>query len=224
MTIGSRIWKENFRRKDIVFECFHNFLAFSQWGNMLYNVMSRLEPNTGDPAVRSWFARTMKDSPDEMDASAFTRLDRFVMELFRTISPNTGSVSALAAQRQAFGERYTLFNAIVTSHPETSRDPVHWTNPDDFDPDRYKQAPTTEQNDEARCKQVGLAQCPFNREDYQVKDGRHASITNSVFVPSTRGSTTRPIPSATTPATRHSASATAGVRASSSTMGSSKTS
>ena len=24
---------ENFRRKDIVFECFHNFVAFSQWGN-----------------------------------------------------------------------------------------------------------------------------------------------------------------------------------------------
>ena len=27
---------ENFRRKDIVFECFHNFLAFSQWGNTIY--------------------------------------------------------------------------------------------------------------------------------------------------------------------------------------------
>ena len=33
---------ENFRRKDIVFECFHNFLAFSQWGTTLYNMMARL--------------------------------------------------------------------------------------------------------------------------------------------------------------------------------------
>jgi len=105
---------ENFRRKDIVFECFHNFLAFSQWGNMLYNVMARLEPTTGDPAVRSWFARTMEGGPDETDGSAFTRLDRFVMELFRTISPNAGSVSALPAQRQAFGAGYTGFNTRAT--------------------------------------------------------------------------------------------------------------
>jgi hypothetical protein len=56
---------ENFTRKDMVFECFHNFLAFSQWGNTLYNIMSRLETTNGDPAVRSWFEKTMKDSPDE---------------------------------------------------------------------------------------------------------------------------------------------------------------
>ena len=39
---------ENFRRKDIVFECFHNLLAFSQWGKMTYEVMGRLEPIHGD--------------------------------------------------------------------------------------------------------------------------------------------------------------------------------
>ena len=33
---------ENFRRKDIVFECFHNFIALSQWGNTVYNIMARL--------------------------------------------------------------------------------------------------------------------------------------------------------------------------------------
>ena len=171
----------NFRRKDIVFECFHNFLAFSQWGNMLYNVMARLEPHTGDAAVRSWFAKTMEGGPDETDGSAFTRLDRFVMELFRTISPNAGSVSALPAHGQTFGAGYTGFNTIGTLHADTSRDAVYWTNPDDFDPDRYRHAPTTEQNNEERCKQIGLAQCPFSREEFHVKDGRNASIPNSVF-------------------------------------------
>jgi hypothetical protein len=172
---------ENFRRKDIVFECFHNFLAFSPWGNMLYNIIARLEPHTGDPAARSWFARTMEGGPDETDGSAFTRLDRFVMELFRTISPNGQSVSALSAQRQALGAGYTGYNTIATAHLDTSTDPVHWADPHEFDPDRYKQAPTSEQNDEARCQQVGLAQCPFSREDFHVKDRRNASIANSAF-------------------------------------------
>jgi hypothetical protein len=43
---------ENFRRKDIVFECFHNFLAFSQWGNALYNIMERLDQGGGDPGCQ----------------------------------------------------------------------------------------------------------------------------------------------------------------------------
>ena len=172
---------ENFRRKDIVFECFHNFLAFSQWGNTLYNFMAQLEATKGDPAVRSWFEKTMKDDPDESDKSTFTRLDRFVMELFRTISPNAGSLSTLPAMQQPFNTGHPGFSTIVTPHAETSRDPLNWKNPNEFDPERYKQAPTSEQNDEAKAKQFGLAQSPFNKEDFQVKDGRHASITNSVF-------------------------------------------
>src|ERR1700730_5194249 len=172
---------ENFRRKDIVFECFHNFLAFSQWGTTLYNMMARLEATNGDPAVRSCFEKTMKSSSDETDHSTFSRLDRFVMELFRTISPNRGSTSVLPAQEQAFGTEYTGLSTIITPHPETSRDPLHWNNPNDFDPDRYQQAPTSEQNDETKCKQVGLTQCPFSREAFRVKDGRQASITNGAF-------------------------------------------
>jgi len=172
---------ENFRRKDIVFECFHNFLAFSQWGNTLYNVMARLEPTRGDSAVRSWFEKTMRDGPDESDKSMFTPLDRYVMELFRTISPNAGSDSSLTAIQQPFGTGHPGFSTIVTPHAETSRDPINWKNPNEFDPERYKQAPTSEQNDDAKAKQVGLAQRPFSKEDFQVKDGRPVSITNSAF-------------------------------------------
>jgi hypothetical protein len=90
---------EHFRRKDIVFECFHNFLAFSQWGNTVYHTMAVLDAGHGDPGARSWFARTMAEGPDEADGHAFTPLDRFVMELFRTISPNGGSLSTVGAQR-----------------------------------------------------------------------------------------------------------------------------
>src|SRR2546428_2444549 len=172
---------EHFRRKDLVFECFHNFLAFSQWGNTLYHMMARLQATNGDPAVRWWFEKTMTSGPDETDHCAFSRLERFVMELFRTISPNDGSVSALLARQQALGTGYTGFSTIMTPHPETSRDPVHWNHPNDFDPDRYQQAATSEQNDETRCKQVGLAQCPFSRQAFRVKDGRQAWITNSAF-------------------------------------------
>ncbi|HEX6655798.1 MAG TPA: hypothetical protein VF153_06265, partial [Candidatus Limnocylindria bacterium] len=111
---------ENFRRKDIVFECFHNFLAFSQWGNTLYNIVARLEAVHGDPTMRTWYERTMANGPDEADGGAFTPLDRFVMELFRIISPNGGSFSTLEARRHALGSAYS---GILTSHPATSRDP-----------------------------------------------------------------------------------------------------
>ena len=40
---------EHFRRKDIVFECFHNFLAFSQWGNTVYNDHGRLDAGQRRP-------------------------------------------------------------------------------------------------------------------------------------------------------------------------------
>jgi cytochrome P450 len=143
--------------------------------------MARLEATKGDPAVRSWFEKTMKDGPGESDKSMFTRLDRFVMELFRTISPNAGSDSVLRAIQQPFGTAHPGFSTMVTPHAETSRDPLNWKNPNEFDPERYKQAPTSEQNDEAKAKQVGLAERPFSKEDFQVKDGRHASITNSAF-------------------------------------------
>ena len=91
---------ENFRRKDIVFECFHNFLAFSQWGNMIYHTAEVLQAHGGNPEMRAWFEKTMLNGPDQTDNS-FTPLDRLVMELFRTLSPNAGSLSTFQPQQQS---------------------------------------------------------------------------------------------------------------------------
>ena len=64
---------ENFRRKDIVFECFHNFLAFSQWGNTLYNVMARLAADHGDPGAGRGSSRRWRTVPTRPTAAPSPR-------------------------------------------------------------------------------------------------------------------------------------------------------
>lgn len=169
---------DNFAHKDVVFECFHNFVAFSQWGNSLYNVMLKLGAETGDPQAREWFKRTMEGSGNGADASAFPPLERFVMELFRTISPNNGSISSLQETRPPAFERYGY---IVNPHTSTSLDPAHWKNPAEFDPSRYETAPTSAQVNEEWVKRIGLARCPFENKSFDVKDGRKVSVQNSAF-------------------------------------------
>ena len=169
---------EYFNHKDVVFEVFHNFVAFSQWGNTLYNIMLQLGRDTGDPDARAWFRKTMEGEPDNARGAPFTPLERFVMELFRTISPNGGSISALEETRPPRFERHGY---IVTPHDSTSHDPVQWTNPKEFDPSRYERAPTSQDIDEARVRQIGLAKCPFDTTAFDVKDGRKAAMHNSGF-------------------------------------------
>lgn len=169
---------ENFSKKDIVFECFHNFVAFSQWGNTIYNIMLKLSRNAGDPDVRASFKKTMESNFDSADGGSFTPLERFVMELFRTISPNGGSISALEETRTPPFQRSGY---IVSPHTTTSLDPVHWKNPDKFDPDRYQSVPTSDQIDEAECRQIGFAQCPFAQTKFELKDGRKGLMHNSGF-------------------------------------------
>jgi cytochrome P450 len=144
---------------------------------MLYNTMSVLAAGHGDPGVRSWFAQTMTKGPDEADGGVFSPLDRFVMELFRTISPNAGSLSTVAAQRGLEPRE----SAVVTPHLATSQDPRHWSDPAQFDPDRYKAAPTSVDNDEAKSKEIGLARCPFPAAPFAVRDGRRVELANSAF-------------------------------------------
>jgi cytochrome P450 len=162
----------------VAFECFHNFVAFSQWGNTIYNIMLKLS-REGDPDVRAWFRRTMQSNFDQSrDGSAFTPVERFVMELFRVISPNPASISVIHENRTPPYERFGLINS---PHASTSLDPRHWKDPATFDPDRYSSAPTSQQIDEARCKQIGFAQSPFDTAPFTVKDGRQAVLQSSGF-------------------------------------------
>jgi cytochrome P450 len=170
----------DFRRKDIVFECFHNFVALSQWGNTFYNIMTLLSANAGNPDVKAWFKRTMESDFDQLTEVAFTPLDRFVMELFRTISPNAGSISTLK-ESAALPPVFPRYGYVSSPHKSTSYEARHWVDPTQFNPDRYLQAPTSDQIDEVRSQQIGFAQCPYHKEDFKVKDGRNAELTNSIF-------------------------------------------
>ena len=169
---------EHFAHQDVVFEVFHNFVALSQWGNTLYNIMLRLAKDSGDPDTQAWFKKTMEGDFDNAGSNAFTPLERFVMELFRTITPNGGSISAMNEVRTP---PYQRFAYVVSPHWDTSFDPVQWKNPDKFDPDRYIDAPTSHQINEAKSEQIGFAKCPFDRTSFEVRDGRKATINNSAF-------------------------------------------
>ena len=138
---------EHFSKKDVVFECFHNFVAFSQWGNTIFGIMSRLSQDGGDADVRASFEKTMGSDYDNANGRPYTPLELFVMELFRTISPNGGSISALEDARQAnagdnygdsasphlrFEVPYQRHSYINSPHTSTSFDPRHWLDPQRF--------------------------------------------------------------------------------------------
>ncbi|XBS69017.1 hypothetical protein ABK905_21305 [Acerihabitans sp. KWT182] len=180
----------HFSQKDIIFECFHNFVALSQWGNTLYGIMSRLSEDGGDKAVRSSFRQTMSGDYDNAKGAPYTPLELFVMELFRTISPNSGSISAIDdARNSAYGESphrrlglsFERHSYLITPHTSTSLSRELWQEPDAFDPDRYRQVPTSAEINEEKCRQMGLARCPFDITSFEVKDGRKVDITNSGF-------------------------------------------
>ena len=116
------------------------------------------------------------------------------MELFRTISPNGGSISAItdtrACERQyghgspfaQFGVPYERHSYIITPHTSTSFDPRHWNeSAASSTPDRYLSVPTSAQIDEAKCKQIGFANCPFDITTFEGQRRPQGSMTNSGF-------------------------------------------
>ncbi|MDJ0601929.1 MAG: hypothetical protein QNJ37_24195 [Crocosphaera sp.] len=171
---------DDFRRKDVVFECFHNFVALSQWGNTIYQIMFKLSDQTDAPEIKEMFQQVMSQQFDVVSQGSFTPLEQFVMELFRVLSPNAGSISTLTETGQ-LEPLYPRYGYVINPHKPTSEDPRHWLNPTEFDPQRYVNAPTSDQIDEARAKEIGFAQCPFHKSPIGVKDGRNTEITNSAF-------------------------------------------
>jgi hypothetical protein len=180
----------HFAKKDVVFECFHNFVALSQWGNSIFGIMSRLSEDGGDPAARASFQKTMSGNFDNANGAPYSPLELLVMELFRVISPNSGSISAIkdartsaygASPQEKFGVPLERHSYISTPHTSTSMDPVHWKDPNAFDPTRYLGVPTSAQINEDKCRQIGLARCPFDITNFEVKDGRKVNVTNSGF-------------------------------------------
>lgn len=169
-------WSKNkaqeFEDKDIVFECFHNFVAFSQWGHTIYKIIELLSENEH---VKGLFQLTMQN-PDGLGYESFTNLDLFVMELFRYTYPNDGSISKQLDEKYGYTK---------TSHVDEEGSTIHWTDPTQFNPDRYaeKEPPLSNSVDEQMCTQVGLAQCPFHKTDFSVssKDDGTINLTNSGF-------------------------------------------
>ena len=157
-------WLENnvdglFKPEDIVFEVFHNFLAFSQWGNMLHSIVELFAADGGNPDVKKWLDDRLNEN----------RLGPFVMELFRFIAPNPGSFSASPMFRKSpvtGSEGY-----VLTAHASACRDRRHWQDPDAFDPGRFGQ------HVEAQIP----TGCPFEITRMRVKDGRNVDMTNTPF-------------------------------------------
>jgi hypothetical protein len=110
-----------FQQNDIVFEVLHNFVALSQWGNTIFGIMSRLTEGGGDPAVRAALTRTMSGNYDNVNATPYTPIELFVIELFRTISPNRGSISATHdARNRPMAPRRMSASGCVSGATSTS--------------------------------------------------------------------------------------------------------
>ena len=81
---------EYFNHKDVVFECFHNFVAFSQWGNSSTTSWRNWVATAVMPRRQGLVHQDDGGRLRQAGGAAFPPLERFVMELFRTISPNGG--------------------------------------------------------------------------------------------------------------------------------------
>lgn len=167
----------NFRLIDIAFECFHDFVALSQWGNMIWHTMQLMNVTDGRPDVLAAFATAMQAPKDD---APFDPIDRFIMELFRFINPNSASISTFD-DPPVTNSPFEVYRYVFTPHEAASMYEVHWTNPAVFEPDRFLDVPLAAANNEARSTQIGFAQCPFAEESFAVKDGRDVELTNSIF-------------------------------------------
>ena len=59
--------------------------------------------------------------------------------------------------------------------------PVAQRDTQQFDPERYRSVPTSDQIDETKCREIGFARRPFDLTTFEVSDGHDAGLSNSGF-------------------------------------------
>ena len=193
-----------FDKKDIIFECFHNFLALSQWGNTIYNIINLLRDDFCPDEynyelsvkVKNHFEELMAgdyDAPSS-ECSPFSKLDTFTMELFRVIMPNPSSFSSVELGGNYSTKHVNVLNFHI--HHSIGNSPLHWPDAEQkviekdgkefkvwiapFDPTRYDSVPDSSKVDEAGLKSAAaLAACPFEHSQLETTDGR--IIENNIY-------------------------------------------
>ena len=74
-----------------------------------------------------------------------------------------------------------LLRTNQVHHPAVPDEAKRRSDDIQLDPSRYEHAPTSQDIDEARIQQMGLAKCPFDQTSFDVKDGRKTALRNSGF-------------------------------------------
>jgi hypothetical protein len=190
-------WIENsgegaggYEEKDIVFECFHNYLALSQWGNAFYNMVNLLREDNQDAeaqVIQTYFKEMMNGDysakASKSDSNAFSKIDFFIAELMRVIMPNTGSISRMQQEQDGVGGK--IDQTIIYDHVAIGNSPLHWadavsTTKDGvttwkapFNPERYADVPgSNEIDEEGLMRMAALARCPYDHGTIETADGR----------------------------------------------------
>ena len=157
----------------------------------------------------------MRGDFDNANGAPYAPLELLMMELFRTISPNGGSISAttdtkgvVALRRLALRAVRPPLRAALLHEHAAYRHQLRsrlWNEPERFEPERYLSVPTSADVDEVKCKQIGLPRCAFDITTLAVSDGRKTCITNSGFGTVFAVTDGKPDPAATTLTSRRSA-------------------
>ncbi len=139
------------------------------------------------------------------------REDKGPREDLRLLSPNPGSISTLHKLQPVHASDRYVYG--ITPHPPGNFSPVQWENPLEFNPDRYIDAPTSDQTGEGKAKALGFAKFPFAKTSFPVAGRLKLPIAASA--PCLALSMANRNPYATMPASRPSASDTAAALANS---------
>ena len=118
--------------------------------------------------VREWFEKTMKNEPDQADGPRYASTG-----LSWSCSGRRSKPAALTTPWRRHARR--SHRPRVEGRPRITRSDLSLSS------GLRKSAQTTTDHDEAHCREIGLARCPFSTESLPVKDGRSVAMTNTAF-------------------------------------------